>query len=138
LPDDDTSSWRSDAKVLPYETSKYDPEPNIRNDIPDGNPSKLPKDASNAIDNLPSDEFLDRELGNAWAILPDGRIGLAFTRESLNQATDWKQKAEEIKKFTEELGEVGGTFTIRDYPADLEDSRLSFLVDYGLQPFKYI
>jgi hypothetical protein len=59
--------------------------------------SRSPRNASDAINNLPSDKFLDIELCNASAIPPDGRIGLAFTRESLNQATDWKQKVEEIE-----------------------------------------
>jgi hypothetical protein len=65
----------------------------------------------------------------------DGRIELAFTRESLKRETNWKQKVEEIKKFREGLGEARDAFTIRDYLADLQDSTPSHPGEYGLQPY---
>lgn len=97
--------------------------------------SKSPKGASDTINNLPSDEFLDRELGNAWAIPSDGRIQLAFTRESLGRAENWKLEVARIKRFREELGEARDAFTIRDYLNDLRNNVPSCTGEYGLQPY---
>jgi hypothetical protein len=74
-------------------------------------------------------------LGNTWAIPPDGRIQLAFTREALGQAKDKRLEVERIKRFGEELGDARDAFTIGDYLNDLHTNPPSCTGEYGLQPY---